>query len=137
MIMTTPSKKFIFVLQLDFVNGILLQNKAAVNTCFLNTDVIASGYFKLEIEMNKLTEWFNQATQDQKNVLNAQFGRVSLAQLRCSEGKKHHRSASAHRAGEIEAFVSTMREADPSVPKLTRGDLCQACSDCEYWRHHA
>ena len=77
-----------------------------------------------------LTKWFEQASPEQRKLLNDRFGRVSLSQLRADPGKNYHRGASADRAGEIEAFVAGMENA----PEISRGDLCDACNHCEYWR---
>ncbi len=78
-----------------------------------------------------LGEWFELATPAQRDQLNAAFDRVVLSQLRADPFKKHHRGASAQRAGEIEAVVASI----PGAPVITRGDICQACHECSYWRN--
>ena len=77
-----------------------------------------------------LGEWYELATPAQREQLNAAFDRVVLSQLRADPFKKHHREASAQRAGEIETVVASIDGA----PSITRGDICQACHECEYWK---
>ena len=86
------------------------------------------------MRVKSLEEWFEKATPEQRAALNATFDRVVLSQLRAKKGKPHHREASARRAGEIESAVVEMSKTDSTVPLLSRGDLCDSCNSCEYWR---
>jgi hypothetical protein len=89
------------------------------------------------MKIRSLAEWYAVATPEQKISLTRLLGgpnkRAGLYQLRLDPGNPVARGASASRAGEIEIAVATLAESDPTVPIITRGHICTACSKCEYW----
>lgn len=75
--------------------------------------------------MSKLQKWFEQHTGKERVALAKRAG-ISLTYLwQCSTGR---RNVSAAKAAAIETAAAQL-----NIP-LPRGDLCEVCHDCPYYK---
>lgn len=83
--------------------------------------------------MSNFRAWMESTSVEEKKEL-AIKARTSLNMLyQLSAG---HRRASADLAGKIEAGIASMakRKRAAVLPAVQRGDLCEACSKCKYYK---
>ncbi|MDD5370677.1 MAG: hypothetical protein PHQ40_16465 [Anaerolineaceae bacterium] len=85
-----------------------------------------------------LKEWLDGASAERRAALFDRLGgassvRSSIYMLAQDPSKSSHRGASAARAARIESAIADMARLDPTVPLLSRGCICKACSECPHW----
>lgn len=59
--------------------------------------------------------------------------RPGLTRNAMSQWINHRRGISSGLAGDIERATRVIAEDTPDVMIITRGDLCESCSKCEYF----
>lgn len=86
--------------------------------------------------MSKLKRWFGLANPQEKEAL-AKGAETTIGTLRQAAGGYREGSMKAESAAKIEAAAKKIRNKNPTLPELTRGDLCTACAECQYFKQYS
>lgn len=83
--------------------------------------------------LDKYAAWMKESSVDEKKEL-AVKAKTSLNML--YQLGSAHRQASASLAGKIETGIASIakRKRDPILPLVQRGDLCEACAKCKFYK---
>ena len=80
----------------------------------------------------QLGEWVSKLSE---SLLNSFYERSATSNNYIYQLVKGRRGMSAAKAGHISQAMRELDEAHNGVPEpLTRGDLCEACRACEYYK---
>jgi hypothetical protein len=83
--------------------------------------------------LKNFKDWMAQSTIDEKKELaiKARTKLITLYHL-----QQEYRNASADMAGRIEQGVKSInrRKRHTPLPEVLRGDLCETCSKCRFYR---
>jgi hypothetical protein len=85
--------------------------------------------------MNKLQEWMDRATPEQKKQL-AEAAGTTLGSLRFTAAARRFNgtvSITPEFARRLELAAATIHDA--ALPTIKREDLCPACAQCEYQQY--
>lgn len=79
-----------------------------------------------------LAKWLSSASHATRSRLSGLLGTSGNMLLQWSCGK---RNLSAGRAGAVVAAMRLIAQTEKDAPRpLTRGNLCRACRECEYFQ---
>lgn len=76
--------------------------------------------------------WFHLSTREQRLALAKHAG---ISETYLTQILRDGREPSAEIAGRIEAGMSLIQAVtDRALPKLKRGDVCNTCATCKYYK---